>query len=118
VKIALIAGIILVGTALSGYFGYFYIMPNVTVVNASNRHVPSFTVTLPDSRLDFGSLNPDETNTIYYSIDQTDGYYSATVITTDGRQLSKTCGTVTGNEIHKRVNITLTEAQGLTCTGT
>lgn len=117
-KNALIIVIALTATILAGYFGYFFITPNVAVVNASSGDVSSFVVTLPNSRLDFGALKSGETNTIYYSIAQSDGSYSTMVITKDGRKLNKTCGTVTENEIHKRVTITFTETQGLACAGT
>lgn len=118
-KKALVIGIlILISTMAFCYFGYFYITPNVTVVNASHQKVPSFIVTIPNSRLDFGGIGPGETNTIYYSIAQADGRYSAMVTTSDGVTLRKTCGAVTKNEIHKRVIITYSEARGFICTGT
>tara|TARA_R110002072_G_scaffold1780_15_gene15021 strand:- start:3193 stop:3582 length:390 start_codon:yes stop_codon:yes gene_type:complete len=97
---------------------YFYITPNVTVVNALHQKVPSFIVTLPNSRLDFGAIAPGETNTIYYSFIQADGRYSTMVTTSDGSTLRKTCGAVTKYKIHKRVIITYTGTQGITCTGT
>jgi len=117
-KNALVTCIALIGTVLAGYFAYFYITPNVEVVNASSHNVSSFVVTLPSSRLDFGGLEPGEKNTIYYSIAQTDGYYSTMVVTEDGIELSNICGTVKENQIHKRVRIILTEAKDLTCEGT
>ena len=117
-KALFITAIILACTGLSGYYGYFYVTPNVTVVNSSQNSVPSFVVTLPNSRLNFGSLDPGATNTIYYSMDQSDGNYSANVVTSDGSKLHKSCGSVTKNELHKRVVITYTKSGRIVCKGT
>lgn len=119
VKKALTIGVlILTGTVVSGYMGYFYVTPNVTVVNTSQQTVRSFVVTLPNSRLDFGGLEPGETNIIYYSLDQSDGQYLASVVISDSIKINKSCGYVTTNEIHKRVTISYTEGGGITCTST
>jgi hypothetical protein len=42
-------------TAFFSCVGYFHITPNATVVIVSNHSLPSSIVTLPNSRLDFGS---------------------------------------------------------------
>jgi len=117
-KVALICTLSLPLVGLAAYFGYFFVSPSVTVINASSDGISKVIVTLPSSRLDFGGLEPGGKNTIYFSISQADGKYMTSVTTDSGQSLEKSCGFVTGNEFHKRVKITLTDAKDLRCEGT
>ncbi len=117
-KVALVTIVTLVTVSLGAYFSYFFVSPNITVVNSSRDEVSRMVVTLPSSRLDFGRLKPGGENTIYYSITQADGVYVTSVTTASGENLETSCGSVTNNEIHKRVKITLTQSNDLICEGT
>lgn len=116
-KAALIFTLSLAVVGLVAYFGYFFISPNITVVNSSSEEVSKIVVALPGSRLDFGALEPGAENTIYYSISQADGAYTTSITTASGVNMEKSCGSVTNNEFHKRVRITLTAARDLICEG-
>ena len=114
-KTILIILFTLIGTAIAGYFGYLYLLPNVTVINNSNVPITSFVIQLPGSRLDFGGIEPGAHNTIYYKLNQTDGSYQISTTLEGEKVLEKNCGYITNNELHKRVTVTLTQSQTLIC---
>ena len=98
------------------YFSYFWLLPNVTVTNQSQVKILSVKVRLPQSNLDFGALAHGQANTIYYDLTQQDGSYQVELVSTKG-QVNLSCGYVTQNEIHKRVNIIVNSDMQVSCHG-
>ncbi len=87
------------------YYGSFLIMPSITVSNDSDATIQSVHVTLPDSTLNFGSINRQQQNTIHYALHQSNGDYQYRVVDSNGAIRTGRCGSVMNNEIHKRVQI-------------
>ncbi|REL29806.1 hypothetical protein [Thalassotalea euphylliae] len=92
------------------YHLYFFIQPSVTITNNSQYVIEKASVTLPNSHLNFGTIAPNNTNTIYYALDQNDGsyLYQFTLKAPLAREITGECGYVTHGQYHKRVSITLT----------
>lgn len=82
-------------------------MPSVMVVNQSSANLTQSVVNLPRSRLDFGLILANKSNRIYYSLTQSDGLYEYYFVLSDNTALKGQCGSVTNNEIGKRVVITV-----------
>jgi hypothetical protein len=100
------------------YKGCFYMMPSAIVLNDSGEVVNEFTVKLPNSNLNFGSLTPAQKNEIHYSIEQSDGSYEYQVVFYNKTVLSGACGYVTNSEIHKRVLFTVKRNEVVCSNGT
>ncbi len=96
------------------YSLYFYMAPNVTVVNKSNLALTEVNVALPSSNLDFGAIAEGQKNTIYYALSQQDGAYHYTIVL-GGEIYSGRCGYVTSHELHKRFVITIEKSKIITC---
>jgi hypothetical protein len=90
---------------IAAYYGSFYVMPSISVVNNSGAHIKSMTVNLPSSHLDFGTISQGQTNTLHYSLDQADGVYEYQIGFADELSIQGKCGYVTQNEINKRVSL-------------
>ena len=102
------------------YYGSAFVMPSVTIVNNSTQFIDQIEVALPSSNLNFGGLNVGETNTLHYSLEQNDGEYQYQFTQTQTNDAEPvvyrgSCGYVTGNEIHKRVVITLNANNVVEC---
>ncbi|MFT6954761.1 MAG: hypothetical protein ACI9DS_002890, partial [Glaciecola sp.] len=108
VKIVLFSVIGVVATIIAIYYGSFYIMPSVTVINHSGAKINLFEISLPNSNLDFGPIEMGHKNTLHYSLSQADGVYRYRFITHDSVSLNGECGYLTQHEINKRVSITVT----------
>ena len=78
VVLYLVAGKMLI--LVAAYYGTFYVMPSVAVINNSGTSIESATVNLPSSYLDFGPILHGQTNTIHYSLQQADGIYEYSVV--------------------------------------
>ena len=102
---------ILVSLPLAAYQLYFFILPAVTVVNTTGSLIENARVDLPNSGLDFGDIGSGRENTIYYSLEQSDGEYQYLITIQGGLVLSGTCGVVTNNEFHKRLVIRVQEGE-------
>jgi len=89
-------------------------LPSITIINNASTAIQHAQVTLPNSGLDFGVVQKGSDNTIYYSLAQLDGTYRYQFKLANGREFSGECGYVTGNELHKRVVITVRE-NGVIC---
>lgn len=97
------------------YVSYFRVLPAVAIENQSNSDV-QVVVALPESRLDFGVIVKGQTNTIYYSPEQSEGEYTY-VISVDNTTLKGSCGSVRRNEYGKRFTITVTDSLQVHCSG-
>ncbi|GGA68968.1 hypothetical protein GCM10011369_08250 [Neiella marina] len=110
-KLVLKVVAVVVSAAVVLYHGYFYVLPSVTVINNADITISNARVELPNSGLDFGSIEAKGKNTIYYSLEQSDGQYQFHITMADGAILSGRCGYVTNSEIHKRVRLLVTADQ-------
>ncbi len=90
-------------------------MPRVIVDNLSLEEIHSVKVKVPNSKLDFGALNKGSMQTIYYSINQSDGTYHYVVEYSDGEKISGECGYVTSNEIGKSFLLVLRPERIVSC---
>lgn len=102
---------ILVSLPLAAYQLYYFILPAVTVVNTTGSLIENARVDLPNSGLDFGEIGGDSENTIYYSLEQSDGEYQYLITVQGGLVLSGRCGVVSNNEFHKRLVIMVQESE-------
>ena len=105
---------VVLGLLILIYYGYFFVMPSVTVINNSEFTIENARVELPNSGLDFGRLQPADTNSIYYDLEQSNGSYQYQMTLSDGSRISGTCGEVTSHEIHKRMIINFNQDK-VTC---
>ncbi|MCW8833877.1 MAG: hypothetical protein OQK03_11190, partial [Colwellia sp.] len=90
---------------VASYYLYFFINPSVTVINESESVITEAIVSLPKSRLNFGSIEVKQKNTLYYSLSQNDGSYRYTFNIND-KIITGACGYLTNNEFNKRFVIT------------
>ncbi|USD39498.1 hypothetical protein [Ferrimonas sp. SCSIO 43195] len=95
------------------YQGYLFVLPSITVINASGGAV-SVTVRLPSNRLDFGRIAPGADNTLYYTLAQQPGDYRYR-LQRSGAEVTGHCGRVAENEVHKRVKMTIGSDGQLRC---
>ena len=105
VVLYLVAGIMLI--LVTAYYGTFYVMPSVSVINNSGADIKSAIINLPGSHLDFGPISQGQSNTIHYSLDQADGVYEYQFDFADKQSIHGECGYVTQDEINKRVSLTI-----------
>ena len=106
--------IVVLAFFVASYYLYFYISPSVTVINKSALETTKVNVTLPNSNLNFGSIESDQKNTLYYSLSQKTGTYSYSIHLAD-KELTGTCGYITSNEINKRVVIIFDKNKEVNC---
>jgi len=115
VKLALKAiAFILVALVLI-YQATFWVLPSVTINNQSNLAITSSYIFLPQSKLDFGELENNKTNTLHYQLQQIDGVYRYQLTLQNKEPIEGECGYITSNEIHKRVEIVLTSNYKILC---
>lgn len=107
----LISVAVILAIAVFAYYGSFYVMPSITIVNNSGLSIETSKVRLPNSKLDFGKLENGHSNTIHYSLTQADGEYEYKFILSDESLIDGECGYLTQNEINKRVWITINEKE-------
>ena len=72
-------------------------------------------VVLPNSSLDFGSIEASGSNTIHYDLEQADGEYEFKSAFGDKTKLNGSCGYITNSEINKRVVIELRAEAKVVC---
>lgn len=106
--------ILLLLVCIGSYYLYFYITPNVTVVNKSENVISNVNVSLLNSNLNFGTIEFERENTIYYSLSQSDGSYSYS-FSIDRKMVSGSCGYIANNEFNKRFVITVSESNQVAC---
>ncbi len=99
---------------ISSYYLYFYITPSVTVINKSESVITKVSVSLPKSNLNFGSIELEQENTIYYSLSQNDGSYNYS-FSINSKIISGSCGYITNNELNKRFVITVSKSNLVGC---
>ena len=110
-----------IAVLILAYQAYFFVQPSVTLVNKSSYLIEKATVTLPNSHLNFGEIAPNNTNTIYYALDQQDGEYRYRIQLKEslGESLNTSvngaCGYLTHSEINKRVEIVFTADLTVQC---
>lgn len=95
--------------------GYYFISPSITLVNHAGVTVESAIVTLPDSRLDFGSLKDQQENRIYYQLGPKTGSYRYHIKLENGGELLGHCLALDRYDLHKRVVITILSANQVSC---
>lgn len=100
---------------ISLYYISRYLLPSVTLINHSGLPLSEVKVSLPDSNLNFGAINPAGKNTIHYSLSQSDGEYRYQMTYSDSQTFSGSCGYLTNNEIHKRVTIIVYQGNKVVC---
>jgi len=110
VKIAVAALFFVVGS----YYLYFYITPSVTVINESESVITAASVSLPQSNLNFGSIDLGQESTIYYSLSQSDGSYNYS-FNISSKIINGSCGYITINELNKRFVITVSKSKLVVC---
>ena len=101
--------------ACLGYYGSAFVMPSVTIENQSGVTFKRVEVILPSSKLNFGTMNDGDFNTLHYSFGQNDGVYTYQFENENSAVLSGSCGYVTGYEVHKRVIITINDNNQVSC---
>ena len=99
---------------IASYYLYFFINPSVTVINESDNIITKAIVSLPESRLNFGSIEYKQENTIHHSLSQNDGSYNY-LFQIDGKTITGTCGYLTSNEFNKRFVITVSKSNLVGC---
>ena len=99
---------------ITSYYLNFFINPSVTVKNDSDNVITKAIVSLPGSRLNFGSIDTRQENTIYYSLSQNDGTYNYS-FKTDSKIITGICGYLTNNELNKRFVITVSKNNLVDC---
>mgnify|MGYP006214392437 CR=1 FL=1 len=98
------------------YYSSFYVLPSITIVNASAAGVAQVEIDLPGSHLDFGSIASGSSNALHYSLTQPlDGVYRYTIKFPDSVETLGSCGYVTDNEFNKRVVITIEHDHQISC---
>jgi len=100
---------------LAAISGYFYMLPNITVVNYSGEAINKTLIYLPNNRLNFGKIEDKQQNKIGYSLEQNDGSYRYVFTFTSGKHLAGECGYITANEVHKRLEVTIDKHYQVTC---
>ncbi len=98
----------------TSYYCYFYITPSVTVINNSQYRLTEVNVKLRNSNLNFGSIEPEQINSIHYSLKQMDGSYDYSFKIGDSR-VRGTCGYITSSEFNKRFEIIVSTSDVVTC---
>jgi len=98
-----------------GYYGSAFILPSITLVNNSGYVIEQAEVSLPSSNLNFGSLQNGEENTLHYALNQTDGTYNYHIKVKEMSEFEGNCGSVTNNEIHKRIVILINQNNKIIC---
>ncbi len=98
----------------ASYYFYFYITPSVTVVNKSVYLITDMNVKLPKNNLNFGSIEPEQENSIYYSLSQQDGSYDYSFKIGSKIKIG-TCGYLTNSEFNKRFVITVSKSNMVGC---
>lgn len=99
---------------IASYYLYFYITPSVTVINKSEYVITKVNVSLPKSNLNFGSIEFEQANTIFYSLSQHDGSYNYSFNLGD-KTITGACGYLTNNEFNKRFVITVSRRNLVGC---
>ena len=99
---------------IASYYLYFYFTPSVTVINKSEYVITKVNVSVPKSNLNFGSIELEQVNTIYYSLSQHDGSYNYS-LNIDGKLITGACGYLTNNELNKRLVITVSKRNLVGC---
>jgi hypothetical protein len=99
---------------IASYYLYFFINPSVTVINESDNVITKAIVSLPESCLNFGSIEHKQENTIYYSLSQNDGSYNYS-FKIDSKIITGTCGYLKNNEFNKRFVITVSKSNLVGC---
>jgi hypothetical protein len=93
---------------------YFYINPSVTVINKSEHIILEVNIKLPESNLNFGTVERGGENSIYYELSQSDGNYQYSFklgnTITEGK-----CGYLTKNEINKRFFLIINKSNFVSC---
>lgn len=112
-----VGGIVIVAVALAllTYFGVRLLMPEIVVANQGQRQIDEVVVTLPSSRVVFGSIASGQQSTIYYDAEQADGTYQIVISLADGTSISTDCGYVTNSEVGKGLRITLSPEFSVQC---
>jgi len=114
VKVILKISTVILFLVVSAYYLYFYISPNVSVINQSENRISNINVRLTESNMDFGSLEPGETNTIYYSLFQKEGSYQYSIEVGDER-ITGFCGYITKYEFNKRFVVSVSKRKQVSC---
>jgi hypothetical protein len=99
---------------IASYYLYFFINPSVTVINESDNVITKAIISLPESRLNFGSIEHKQESTIYHSLSQNDGSYNYS-FKIDGKKITGACGYLTNNEFNKRFVITVSKSNLVGC---
>jgi hypothetical protein len=107
--------IVILAAIAIAYYGSFFILPSVTVVNKSGVFIEQVEVALPSSNLNFGALIDGEKNTLHYSLKQVNGLYNYKFTRENSIAFKGSCGYVTSYEFHKRVVITLLKNKQVVC---
>jgi hypothetical protein len=107
--------IVILAAIAIAYYGSFFILPSVTVVNKSGIFIKQVEVALPSSNLNFGALIDGEKNTLHYSLKQINGLYNYKFTRENSIAFKGSCGYVTSDEFHKRVVITLLKNKQVVC---
>jgi hypothetical protein len=79
------------------------LLPQVTILNSSDKRVVDAKITISDTDLEFWSLNDGDTKELYYSIFQKEGKYRYHFALKNNITLSGECGDIKNFEFGKRV---------------
>jgi hypothetical protein len=79
------------------------LLPQVAILNSSDKRVVDAKITISDTDLEFWSLNDGDTKEHYYSIFQKEGKYRYHFALKNNITLSGECGDIKNFEFGKRV---------------
>ena len=102
---------------LSMFKLYFMVMPEIVVTNKSGLHVKVVTIQLPSNKIEFDTILPGESYTIYYNLEQADGTYKYSIQFETGETLKGECGYLTHNEIGKAFQLIIHNINKVSCSG-
>jgi len=89
--------------------------PEIVVQNEAVLGIAGVDIDLPDSRVRFGPIAAQTSQTIYYSDTQSDGDYTWVLHFDDGSEARGHCGHVTGGEYGKRLTLRIDAQRGVSC---
>ena len=101
----------------SSYFIYFWVSPCISIENHSTILITHSEISIPTSHLDFGAIQPNSSNAIYYSLKQSDGEYIFSIKLSNQKIIKGSCGYVRDWQVHKRLVIQLNNNLEITCLG-
>lgn len=97
----------LIVAPLSAGIGYYFISPKAVVSNLSNTNYDELIITLPSSRISFGPVEPQSSNTILFSRQNQSGTGSYSLINADTELFGSDFSYEEGSELGRVLRFTI-----------